>query len=126
MLRAFEADLAAHRASTRVGCPQNAPVVNVTLTCRCGRQRPPRRHRENGDYGSMVLRMIRAYGRRVAVSDPEDLATMYECLTELAATLRGSIHAGRESDHRGWTWERVGSACGGVSKQAAQARWGRS
>ncbi len=120
----FREDLAAHRASTGLTSPQMPLGVNTSLTP--GRSRP-RRHRENGDYGAMVLRVIHAYGRRVAVADPEDLEPMYACYTALGDVLRSTIRAARAAGERpGWTWERVGLACGAVSKQAAQARWGRT
>jgi hypothetical protein len=128
MLRSLAEDLAAQRAAARVGCPQTRPRVKPSLT-RPGKR--PCRHRENGDYGAMVLRIIRAYGKRVVVADPEDLAPMHACLTEFGDTLRASILDARAAEahlpqgERAWTWERIALACGLESKQAAFGRWGR-
>ncbi len=119
----FAEALDGERAARRHGCPQTQSHVKAALTL--ARKRPWR-HRENDDFGKMVLRIIQAYGRRVAVGDPEDLAPMFACLAAMEAVVRTAILLARASGHPGWTWERIGSSCGGVSKQAAQARWGRA
>lgn len=120
MLRAFEEDLAAQRASTRVGCPHNGSAVRQRLT---SPRRRPRRHRETGEFAEMVLRIIRAYGRRVAAGDPEDLKVMLACRAEMDSAIADAIRTARE--HIGWTWTDVGRAAG-ITKQSAHERWGGS
>jgi hypothetical protein len=86
--------------------------------------RRPRRRRsvETKDFGAMVTRMIRAYGRRVANADMEDLADvvalrslLYEAITAAVAHLR---------DHHEFSWAAIGEAVG-TTRQAAQQRYGR-
>jgi hypothetical protein len=117
MLRAFEADLAAHRAPTRAGCPQIAPAVRVSLTAPAPRAR---RHRENGDYAGFLLRVIRSYGRRVAAGGLEDLTVMLSCHKAMGSAVCDAIRTAR--DEQGWTWADVGRAAG-VTRQSAHERW---
>lgn len=110
--------------------------VNLTLTLdrdasggqtdgpgrrRRGRQTRASRVIEPTDYAAMMRRMIAAHGRRVADADLEDLAE----LIALRADLEDAIaYAVRESRSRWqWSWSEIGRAVG-LSKQAAQQKWG--
>ncbi len=123
MLRAFEQDLSAHRARAGVACPQIASRVRVVRTSVDDRPRRARRPRENGDYAAFLLRVIHAYGRRVAAGDPEDLTVMLACHEEMGTTIAEAVRTARAE--QGWTWADVGRAAG-TTRSSAHERWGRS
>lgn len=77
---------------------------------------------ETPEYAGMLKRMIRAYGRRVADADPEDLAEMAGVLEELLDAVQVAVDGQRE---QGWSWSVVGRAFG-ITKQSAQERFGRN
>lgn len=77
---------------------------------------------ETPDYMTMLARMIRAAGRRVADGDPEDLALMVALQAELDAALDSAVAGMRANTGR--SWAEIGRALG-VSKQAAAKRWGQ-
>jgi hypothetical protein len=87
------------------------------------RRRRARRHVETREFGAMVARMIRAYGRRVADADPEDLADLVAMRSQLDDAI--SVAVGNLRAHHGFTWASIGDALG-CSKQAAQQRYGRT
>jgi hypothetical protein len=69
----------------------------------------------------MVARMIRAYGRRVADADIEDLRdlavmrdTLDQVIADTVAHMRG---------HQEFSWSAIGEAMG-TTRQAAQQRYG--
>jgi hypothetical protein len=80
-----------------------------------------RRYTETRDFGAMVARMIRAYGRRVAFADIEDLRdlaalrdTLDDVITDTVAHMRGQHE---------FSWAAIGEAMG-TTRQAAQQRYG--
>lgn len=86
--------------------------------------RPRRRHRsvECHDFNAALQRMLRAYGRRVAGADVEDLAELValadvldDVIADAIAELRG---------HQEFSWATIGEAAG-ITRQGAQQRWGR-
>ena len=78
---------------------------------------------ENDKFHGMVRRMIRAMARRVATDgDIDALADMVKVHDEMGALIAETVRSLRV-DH-GYSWAEVGSACG-VTRQAAQQRWGR-
>jgi hypothetical protein len=86
------------------------------------RRQRRRRYVDTKDFGAMVTRMIRAYGRRVANADTEDLAdlvAMRELLDDAIATAVGHLR-----DHHDFSWQAIGDAVG-TTRQAAQQRYGR-
>jgi hypothetical protein len=101
-------------AHVRTGCPQARSAVRRTRTRR-------KRHRENGEYGAMVLRIVAAYGRRVAQGDPDDLAVMLACRAEFDTAIKAAIRVARAD--LGWTWADIGRAAG-VTRSTAHERWG--
>lgn len=80
-------------------------------------------HRETPEYVAMLRRMLRGLGRRMAEhSNPSDLADLVQLQRELDATIRQSVHAMR--DEHGYTWQQLADELG-VTKQAAQQRYGK-
>jgi len=75
---------------------------------------------DHSEYSAFIRRALRAYGRRVAAADVEDLAELLavrdavdEAITRAVAGLRA---AGR-------SWGEIAHATG-TTRQAAQQRWG--
>lgn len=77
---------------------------------------------ETTDYAAMLRRMVRAYGRRVGDGDPDDLAEMLAVRAELDEAIAEAVRANREQHGR--SWAEIGAGAG-ITKQAAQQRWGR-
>jgi hypothetical protein len=99
--------------------------VNHTLTIQpSGNSRPPRPRRrdvvENDEYAAFVKRIIRAYARRVATGDVEALADMVGLSTQLDDAISDAVLGLRA---HGYSWAEIGDRLG-VSRQAAQQRWG--
>lgn len=74
---------------------------------------------ETMDYLSMLRRMIRAAGRRVAESDEPELAALLALRLDLDAAITAAVQGQHEG---GRSWSAIGAA-GGMSKQAAAKRW---
>jgi hypothetical protein len=96
----------------------------LTLTPPTGDSRPSRPRRrdvvENDEYAAFARRIIRAYAKRVATGDVEALTDMVglaelldEAITDAVTGLRG----------HGYSWQEIGDRVG-VTRQAAQQRWG--
>jgi hypothetical protein len=83
---------------------------------------PNRRRRvvENDEYTAFARRVLRAYSRRVAAGDIETLADMVGLLTDLETAIGQAIVGLRGF---GYSWAEIGTRLG-VTKQAAQQRWG--
>lgn len=81
-----------------------------------------RSHVETADYAAMLRRMVRAYGKRIADGDPSDLAAAVELAAELNDTIGRAVAGMR--DEAGFSWAELAVELG-VSRQAAQQRWGR-
>lgn len=75
-----------------------------------------------GDHSEFVAfsrRILRALGRRMAVSDPEDLAELLELHAELGAAIDQAVRGLRAS---GFSWSEIARGTG-TTRQAAHARW---
>lgn len=81
----------------------------------------PRRERETADYLSMVRRMIRGAGRRVAAADEVDLRDLLTLQAAVDEAIQAAVDGQRDM---GRSWEYIAQATG-KSRQAAQQRWGR-
>lgn len=68
----------------------------------------------------MLIRMVRAFGRRLEMADAGDLPQLVELSGVVDEVLADSVAAMRR---RGVTWSEIGEAFG-ITKQAAQKRWG--
>ncbi len=71
----------------------------------------------------MMARLIRAHMLRVIEGDLYDLREFYELRAELDAAIQTAIERGRQLQPGAWSWTNIGDALG-VSRQAAQQRWG--
>jgi cobalamin biosynthesis Mg chelatase CobN len=76
---------------------------------------------ETPEYRSMLTRMLRAYGRRVADADDVDLAQMIELRAELEAAIETAVHGQRAN---GASWADIGRGLG-TTRQSAQQRYSR-
>lgn len=87
------------------------------------RLRPTRRRAdvETAAYRDAVRRMVRAYGRRVAAGDVEDLAGLLELSDAVDEALAEAV-AGLRSEPRAASWQAIGKAAG-ITRQAAMQRW---
>ena len=77
---------------------------------------------ETPEYGRMVRRMLRAYGRRVADADPEDLTYLLGLRDELDAAIADAVEGQNKTYHR--SWQEIARAAG-VTRSAAYQRWGK-
>ena len=80
-----------------------------------------RRHVENDEYASFVHRVIHAHARRVAAGDVDALADMTELATELDEAITRAVIGLRTT---GYSWAEIAARLG-VTRQAAQQRWGQ-
>ena len=99
---------------------QQPSAVKAALTS----TRRPRRRRyvDTKDFGAMVTRMIRAYARRVADADMEDLTELVAMRALLDDAIDTAVSHLR--DHHEFSWAAIGDAVG-TTRQAAQQRYGR-
>jgi prophage DNA circulation protein len=83
----------------------------------------PKRRREvveNDEYGRFIRRVVRAYGRRVAQGDIEALRDLLALAREVDAATDQAVCGLRAF---GYSWGEIATRIG-VSRQAAQQRWG--
>lgn len=74
---------------------------------------------ETPDYAAMLRRMIRAYGRRVGLESPEDLADMRSLADELERATAAAVAGQREA---GFSWSDIARGLG-VTRQTAWERY---
>jgi hypothetical protein len=87
--------------------------------------KPARRRRrrdvvENDDFAAFARRIVRAHGRRVASGDVEALADLIALGRDVE---QATDHAVAGLRAHGYSWAEIASRLG-VSRQAAQQRWG--
>ena len=92
--------------------PVNQPV---------GRRRRRRDVVENDDFAAFVRRIVRAYGRRVASGDVEALAALISLGTDIERATDNAVAGLRQ---HGYSWAEIGARLG-LTRQAAQQRWGK-
>jgi hypothetical protein len=80
----------------------------------------PRRLVENDEYGAFVRRVLRAYSRRVGDGDVEALVLLVGLAEEIDSAMAEAVKGLRA---RGYSWAEIGARLG-ISRQAAQQRWG--
>ncbi len=95
--------------------PRLPSTVNKSLT-----PKRPRRVVENDEYAAFLRRVLRAYSRRVAGGDIEALTTMAALADEMDTAIGQAITGLRET---GYSWADIAARLG-VTRQAAQQRWG--
>ncbi|MET8350909.1 hypothetical protein [Micromonospora sp. NPDC005206] len=83
--------------------------------------RPKRREVvENDAFAGFARRIIRAHGRRVATGDVEALRDLVALSANLDEAIGDAVVGLRAF---GYSWAEIGQRLG-ISKQAAQQRWG--
>lgn len=75
---------------------------------------------ETPEYLAMLGRVLKAAGRRLAEADEPELAAFAELYREFDAAMQTAVDGWRRA---GRSWTEIGAALG-VSKQAAQQRYG--
>ena len=101
---------------THAGTSASKNTVNKPLT--------PNRTRpvvENDEYAAFTRRILRAYARRIATGDIEALTLITGLAEEVETTIRNAVIGLREF---GYSWADIGARLG-VTRQAAQQRWGQ-
>jgi hypothetical protein len=81
-----------------------------------------RREVENREFDAFVRRILRAYARRVANGDIEALRSLAELSSAVDAVTRLAVASLRKSPYS-YSWSEIADRLG-VSKQAAQQRYG--
>lgn len=76
---------------------------------------------ENDEYAAFARRILRAYARRIATGDIEALTLILGLGEDVEAATRCAVIGLRE---HGYSWAEIGSRLG-VTRQAAQQRWGQ-
>ncbi|OJF11909.1 hypothetical protein [Couchioplanes caeruleus] len=77
---------------------------------------------ENAEFDAFVRRILRAYARRVAAGDVEALRSLAQLSSEVDAVTRLAV-AGLRMAPYSYSWSEIADRLG-VSKQAAQMRYG--
>jgi hypothetical protein len=75
---------------------------------------------ENDAYAAFARRVVRAAGRRVASGDVDGLADLVALSNEVERSIRDAVACLRAFGH---SWGEVAAQIG-VTRQAAQQRWG--
>ena len=75
---------------------------------------------ENPQYAAFTRRILRAYARRVAAGDVEALRSLVVFPSDVEAATREAVQGLRRF---GYSWAEIADRLG-VSRQAAQMRWG--
>lgn len=75
---------------------------------------------DHGDYYRFAVRMARAFGRRVAESDPDDLALLLALRDRVDEQIADAVRSQRER----YSWAEIADGIG-MTRQAAQKRWGK-
>jgi hypothetical protein len=75
---------------------------------------------ENDKYAAFARRIMRAYARRVADGDIEALADMLTLAAEVDNAIGQAVVGLHEF---GYSWADIGARLG-ITRQAAQKRWG--
>ena len=75
---------------------------------------------ENGEYAAFARRILRAYARRIATGDVDALEDMTALADDIEDAIRQAITGLRDF---GYSWAEIGLRLG-VTRQAAQQRWG--
>jgi hypothetical protein len=103
-------------SASLAGRPAGPDTVKNALT-----PKRPGRVTENDEYAAFARRVLRAYARRVADGDVEALILMFGLAPEIDTAITEAVKGLRTF---GYSWAEIGSRLG-VTRQAAQQRWGR-
>jgi hypothetical protein len=75
---------------------------------------------ENDAYAAFARRILRAYARRIATGDIESLSLMTRLADDIEVAIAEAVTGLRAF---GYSWADIGTRLG-VTRQAAQQRWG--
>jgi hypothetical protein len=95
--------------------PQSKNTVKARLT--------PKRSRpvvENDAYAGFAHRILTAYARRVATGDVDALPLLTGLSADIDTAIQAAVTGLRQ---RGYSWAEIGARLG-ITRQAAQQRWG--
>ncbi len=112
-------DVNSHLTSLSSDHSSDRPVRSASTSRRRSRRRR-REDVENDAYLVFVARVITAAGKRVATGDVEALPDLAQLYADLDQALITAVQGLREF---GYSWEQIASRLG-VTRQAAQQRWG--
>ena len=102
-----------------------SPTVKTTLTpdrpSRSGRT-VRRRVVENDDYAAFTRRVLHSHAKRIAAGDIEGLHALAALAADIDTAQRTAITGLRD---QGYSWADIAARLG-VTRQAAQQRWGDS
>jgi hypothetical protein len=106
-----------HHGPSHPASPAGSATVKNPLT-------PNRAGRtvENDEYAAFARRVLRAYARRIATGDVEALTLMLGLSAEIDTATSQAVQGLRGFGH---SWAEIGSRLG-ITRQAAQQRWGRA
>jgi hypothetical protein len=76
---------------------------------------------ENDEYAAFIRRVVRAHGRRVGGGDVEALADLVDLSEHIDRAIGDAVVGLRGF---GYSWSEIAARLG-VTRQAAQQRWGR-
>jgi hypothetical protein len=79
-----------------------------------------KRHVENDEYAAFTRRILRAYARRTSAGDIDALADITILAADIDNATRDAVTGLRAI---GYSWAEIGARLG-VTRQAAQQRWG--
>jgi len=105
-----------HHTTSHPASPAGPDTVKTTLT-----PNRPGRVVENDEYAAFARRVLRAYARRVADGDVEAFTLMLGLSAEIDTAISQAVTGLRGF---GYSWAEIGSRLG-ITRQAAQQRWGR-
>lgn len=77
---------------------------------------------ETDEYGRMMGRMVRAYGRRVAAMDVAELKGLADFAADAERVVGETVAALRSAEGGGYSWADIARSLG-VSRSAAQHRY---
>ena len=75
---------------------------------------------ENSEYAAFARRILRAYARRIATGDIDALEDIITLADDIEDIIRHAVTGLRG---QGYSWADIGTRLG-VTRQAAQQRWG--
>ena len=111
-----------HAVSQLASSPQAARLTRVGTVKGGLTPKRPRRQVENDEYAAFIRRILRAYSRRVGDGDVEALAVVLNLAEEIDTAIAEAVKGLRT---RGYSWAEIGARLG-ITRQAAQQRWGAS
>jgi hypothetical protein len=97
--------------------PAGQNTVKTSLT-----SNQTRRLIENDQYAAFARRVLRAYARRIADGDVEALIAMTGLAEEIDTAISQAVTGLRAF---GYSWAEIGARLG-ITRQAAQQRWGQA